>query len=91
MAAELELIDLSAEQEERAERLQAILADPDPDDEDVLAAIDVIQDTGAVEYSRERAITLADEARAAIEPLDLAPGPAETLAEFPGFMIEREQ
>ena len=35
-------------------------------------------------------MTLADEARAAIESLDLAPEPAETLAEFPDYMIERD-
>jgi len=75
---------------ERAERLQSVLADPDPSDEAVLDAIEIIQDTGAVEYSRERAIILADEARAAIEDLDLEPEPAENLREFPGFMIDRQ-
>ena len=75
---------------ERAERLQSVLAAPDPSDEDVLAAIEIIQETGAVEYSRERALELAREARAAIEPLALAEGPAETLSAFPGYMIERQ-
>jgi len=81
---------LSSASPERAERLQAVLADPDPSDEDVLAAIEVIQATGAVEHSRERALELAREAREAIEPLSLDPEPAETLADFPGFMIERQ-
>ena len=81
---------LSAAEPGRAERLQSILADPDPSDEAIMEAIDVIQDTGAVEYSREVAVKLAREAREAIEPLDLDPEPAETLFEFPGFMIERE-
>jgi geranylgeranyl diphosphate synthase type I len=75
---------------DRAERLQSVLADPDPSDEAVLDAIEIIQETGAVEYSRERAMALAADARAAIDPLDLAPEPAETLDEFPGFMIERQ-
>jgi geranylgeranyl diphosphate synthase type I len=74
-----------------AERLQDVLADPDPTDEDVMEAIDIIQETGAVEYSRERAMALASEAREALEPLDLEPEPAGTLAEFPGFMIERQE
>ena len=76
---------------ERAERLQSVLADPDPTDEDVMEAIGIIQETGAVEYSREAAMTLAREAREAIDPLDLEAGPAETLDAFPGFMIERQE
>ena len=81
---------LSEAGEEEAERLQSVLADPDPSDDDVLAAIDVIQRTGAVEYSRGRAMELADEAREAIAPLELEGEPARTLDEFPGYMIERE-
>jgi len=74
----------------RAERLRSILADSDPTDEDILVAIDVIREAGAVGYSRNEATALADEARAAIAPLDLEPGPAETLRAFPSYMIERQ-
>jgi hypothetical protein len=51
----------------------------------------VIQETGAVEYSRGVATELAEEAREALESLELESGPAETLAEFPSYMIERQR
>lgn len=74
---------------DRAERLQSVLAMDQPSDDDVLDAIEILQETGSIDYSRQRASELADEAEAAIGGLDLEPGPAETLTGFPRFMIDR--
>ena len=81
---------LEAAEPARAERLQSVLAMDEPSDDDVLAAIEILQETGSLEYSRRRATELADEAERAIADLDLQPGPAETLAGFPRFMIDRK-
>ncbi|MFB6173828.1 MAG: polyprenyl synthetase family protein [Halobacteriales archaeon] len=75
---------------ERSRRLRAILGENDPDDDAIIEAIDILRETGSVEYGRRTAENLAEEARGIVEDLDLAPGPAETLAEFPRFMIDRE-
>ncbi len=75
--------------QDRAERLQQVLAMDEPSDEAVMDAIEILQDTGSIEYSRNRATELADEAEAAIAGLDLEPEPAETLEGFPRFMIDR--
>lgn len=74
-----------------AERLREILADPDPADDAVLDAIEILEATGSVEYGRKRAETLADEARAAISGLDLHSPAGEYLREFPDYMIDRQR
>jgi geranylgeranyl diphosphate synthase type I len=43
-----------------------------------------------VEYARERALELAAGARDSLAELDLAPEPADRLAAFTRFVVERE-
>jgi geranylgeranyl diphosphate synthase type I len=71
-------------------RLEEILwADENTDDE-ILEAIDIMQDVGAVEYARERAHELSEQARGHLDDLDLEPHAEQQLREFTRFVIERE-
>jgi geranylgeranyl diphosphate synthase type I len=73
-----------------AERLVDVLwADENTDDE-VREAIRVLQSTGSVDYARDRARALAADARSHLDEADLEPGPAEQLADFTRFVVERD-
>ncbi len=71
-------------------RLEEILWAADNTDEEVLEAIEIMQEAGAVEYARERARELSASARAHLDELDLAPDPEKRLREFSRFVIERD-
>jgi geranylgeranyl diphosphate synthase type I len=73
-----------------AERFAATLAAEDPDDEAVAAAIELLDESGSIEYARGVAERLADEAVAAIADLDLQREAGEALRAFPRYMIDRE-
>jgi geranylgeranyl diphosphate synthase type I len=73
-----------------AERLVEILGKSDNTDDEVVEAIDVILETGSLEYARERALDLAAEARDHLSEVDLDPEPAEKLAAFTRFVVERD-
>jgi geranylgeranyl diphosphate synthase type I len=75
---------------DEAARLQEILAAEENTDEEILAAIDVLEAAGSVEYARERALDLAAEAREHLAAVDLDPDVADDLAEFTRFVIERD-
>ena len=75
---------------ERAERLREILAAADPPDGDIREAIRILDETGAIEYSRNRAEELATAAQDTIAGLDLDPDAGEIVRTFPRFMIDRE-
>ena len=70
-------------------RLEDILWADDNTDEEVLEAIDIMQEAGAVEYARDRARTFAAEARAELDDLDLEPEAEEQLRAFTTYVIER--
>jgi geranylgeranyl diphosphate synthase type I len=72
-------------------RLEAILEAEDNTEDEILAAIDILQSTGSVEYARQRALELAAEAREQLNEVDLEPEPAEHLSEFTRFVVERDQ
>ena len=72
-------------------RLEAILEADENTEADILEAIEILQSTGSIDYARERALDLAAEARDHLDAVDLEPEPAERLAEFTRFVIEREQ
>ena len=73
-----------------AEALAATLADPDPDDEAVADVLRLFDEVGSLEYARAAAESLAEEAVAALDGLDLEPEPAERLRAFPWLLIERD-
>jgi geranylgeranyl diphosphate synthase type I len=71
-------------------RLEEILWADDNTDEEILEAIDIMQDVGAVEYARERALDLSEQAQEHLDGLDLEPRAERHLREFTRFVIERE-
>jgi len=73
------------------DRLEEILWAEDNTDEEIMEAIEILQDAGSVEYARERAEALTAEAREHLAAVDLEPGPSELLSSFTRFVIEREQ
>ena len=75
----------------RAARLEDILSTAEPTDEEVIEAIEILEETDAIEYGRSVAEDLAAEAQAAISSLDLDPEPAAALEAFPRFMIDRDR
>ncbi|WP_323674441.1 polyprenyl synthetase family protein [Halorubellus sp. PRR65] len=69
--------------------LREVLADDDPNRDDIDDAIAVLRETGSVEYARDQAITFSDRACSHLEEIDL---PAESRAElesFAAFAVER--
>jgi geranylgeranyl diphosphate synthase type I len=73
-----------------ADHLRAILADDDPPDEDVLAAVEYLTATGSVEFARDRAAELTADALDALDDVALEPEPAERLRAFATFVVERD-
>jgi len=71
-------------------RLEEILWADENTDDDILEAIDIMQEAGAVDYARERAHELSARARSRLDDLDLEPEPERQLREFTRFVIERE-
>jgi geranylgeranyl diphosphate synthase type I len=71
-------------------RLEAILWADENTTEEILEAIEILQETDAIEYARERALDLAASAREQLDAVDLEPEPAENLAEFTRFVVERD-
>ncbi|MFB6266736.1 MAG: polyprenyl synthetase family protein, partial [Halodesulfurarchaeum sp.] len=76
---------------ERADRLTEILTADAVSDEAVLEAIDIMQETGSIEYARDRAEALAADARAHLERVDLEAEIASKLSTFTEYVIERER
>jgi geranylgeranyl diphosphate synthase type I len=75
---------------ERVARLEEILWAGENDDEEILEAIEIMQQAGSVEYAREKAQRLAARAREHLDGLDLEPEPAGHLRQFTEYVIERE-
>ncbi|MCU4741783.1 polyprenyl synthetase family protein [Halobacteria archaeon AArc-m2/3/4] len=73
-----------------ADRLQEILGAETNTDEEVLEALSILENAGSVEYARERALGLAEQARAHVDALDFEPEIAEQLTEFTEFVVERD-
>ncbi|MFB6201175.1 MAG: polyprenyl synthetase family protein [Halorhabdus sp.] len=72
-------------------RLEDILHAEENTDSEVIEAIEILQSTGSIEYARERALELAADARDHLGAVDLEPGPADKLAAFTRFVVERDQ
>ncbi|WP_254537630.1 polyprenyl synthetase family protein [Halomarina litorea] len=75
---------------ERVARLEELLWADDTSEEEVREVVDILDETGSVEYAREQAERLSQRARDELDGLDLAPGPAEQLSSFTRFVIDRE-
>ncbi|WP_336002526.1 polyprenyl synthetase family protein [Halorientalis halophila] len=75
---------------EEAARLEEILWADDNTDEEIEWTLDLFQSTGSIEYARERAESLSEQAREHLEGLDLEPEPKRQLAEFTRFVVERD-
>ncbi len=71
-------------------RLEEILWAHDNTDEEIMEAIEIMQSVDAVEYARERAYELSEQARTHLDDLDLEPEAESQLREFTNFVIERE-
>ncbi len=79
-------------------RLQEILERPATEntDEEIAAALEILESAGSIEYARERALELAAEARSHVDALeasaelDFDPESARKLREFTAFVIERD-
>jgi geranylgeranyl diphosphate synthase type I len=71
-------------------RLEEILWAEDNTDEEILEAIEIMQDANAVSYARDRARELSEQSRSHLDELDLEPEPEEQLREFSRFVIQRE-
>ncbi|WP_254522875.1 polyprenyl synthetase family protein [Natrinema caseinilyticum] len=74
-----------------ARRLQEILESDDNTDDEIRAALEILEDAGSIDYARERALELAAEARAAIDGLDFDDETTRKLEEFTEFVIERDE
>ncbi|MFT4922941.1 MAG: geranylgeranyl diphosphate synthase type I [Haloarculaceae archaeon] len=71
-------------------RLEEILWARENDDEEILEAIDIMQEAGSLEYAREYAHDLSAQARARLDDLDLDPEAEQHLRQFTRFVIERQ-
>jgi len=70
-------------------RLETILWAEDNDEDEIMEAIDIMQEADAVEYARDRAHELAARARDHLDGLDLEPEPERKLREFSQFVVDR--
>jgi octaprenyl-diphosphate synthase len=76
---------------DRSQRLavNALFADPDPDDDLILSVVEATEAGGGIDYARAKAQTFAEEALAAIEGLPDGPA-AAALAEAVNYTVERQ-
>ncbi len=75
---------------ERTARLEDLLWADENSEEDIAEVISIFEETGSVAYARECALDIAAEAREHLAELALADEPAEHLAEFTRFVVERD-
>jgi len=77
---------------ERAERLTSILEADDNTDDEIVEAIDILQETDSIEYAREEALALSAEACEHLAVVDehLAEPQRAELAAFTEFVVERD-
>ncbi|MFC7155296.1 polyprenyl synthetase family protein [Halomarina halobia] len=75
---------------EAVARLEELLWAEENTDEEVREVVELLSEAGSVDYARRQARDLAAQAREHLAPLDLEPEPAERLAAFTRFVVERE-
>ncbi|MDY6764169.1 MAG: polyprenyl synthetase family protein [Halobacteria archaeon] len=72
-----------------ARRLEEILSADENTDDEILEAIDILQETGSIEHARETALELSAQAREHLDRVDMRPEPKKKLADFSRFVVER--
>ena len=75
---------------EDARRLEEIVAADENTDEEIREALTIIEESGSIEYARERALEMADRAREHVDEMDLPDEQAEKLGSFADFVVERD-
>ena len=75
---------------EDAERLADIIAADENTDEEVHEALRILEESGSIEYARQRALALSDQAIEHVDALDIEPESAEQLRSFATFVVERD-
>jgi geranylgeranyl diphosphate synthase type I len=75
---------------EDAARLEEVLWADENTDEEIEWVLDLYQSTGSIEYARETAQSLSEQARAHLDGLTLASESKERLSEFTRFVVERD-
>ncbi|MFC3956910.1 polyprenyl synthetase family protein [Halovivax cerinus] len=73
-----------------AERLADIVAAEENTDDEIADALRIIEESGGIEYARERARELSDEALAHVDALDIDSHAAEQLRSFAEFVVDRD-
>ncbi len=75
-----------------AMRLEELLEREHNTDEEIVEALEILESTGSIEFARERALAFAEEARAALEDLDLdlEPEAKSQLLSFTEFVVDRD-
>ncbi len=76
--------------EAAAERLQSLLVAAENTEREILEAIEIMQDTGSIEFARRRAEELAASAREHLRAVNLESEPAAKLEQFTQFVVERD-
>jgi geranylgeranyl diphosphate synthase type I len=71
-------------------RLEGLLWAEDNTDEEVVEAIEILEAAGSVEYAHGVAADLAESSKTHLRDLEMESGPAEKLAGFAEFVVERE-
>ncbi|WP_290814111.1 polyprenyl synthetase family protein [Halovivax sp.] len=75
---------------EDARRLEEIVAADENTDEEIREALTIIEESGSIEYARERALEMADRAREHVDEMDLPDEQVEKLGSFADFVVERD-
>jgi geranylgeranyl diphosphate synthase type I len=75
---------------ETVARMEEILWADDNTQSEIRTVVDILYETGSVEYAREQARTLAEGAREHLAMLDIEPEITEQLSQFTRYVIERQ-
>ncbi len=73
-----------------ARRLEEILEADENTDEEIREALSILEETGSIEYARDRALDLAAQAREHVRAVDFDPESTAKLEEFTEFVVERD-
>jgi geranylgeranyl diphosphate synthase type I len=75
---------------ETVARMEEILWADDNTQSEIRTVVDILYETGSVEYAREQARTLSEGAREHLSMLDIEPETTEQLSQFTRYVIERQ-
>ncbi|MFC5970281.1 polyprenyl synthetase family protein [Halomarina salina] len=75
---------------EQVARMEELLWADDNTPAEIAEVVDILTETGSVDYARRQARSLSDSALDHLSSVDLRPEPADQLANFARFVVERE-